>query len=388
MKKNLLFLLIFFSFQIIAQNKDVQVIVIDQDTQLPIEDVTITASKTKQGFLTNKEGIANINLEKPSDLEFSNSSYKTLTIRSSTLTKKLNIVYLETITQILEEVILTKDHPQEILKRLVENSIKKMTIPANLKIYLREFYKKENKYVFFNDGLLNFQILGDYKKLKTDILVEQNRTIGLLDGDIDPDVLGYNLNNIIENYYQFKYLNEILDSKAKKIYDFQVKTYPQNEDYLAIKIIPYLESKGVLSDFFVVYDTKKKIIIEVSAFISSVRLKLIENSSVNRNKVFKLSFKNTFNEEKGFYYLANSKEVIGFSKKIKNEHQKIEVINNMVTTNFDKKPFKYSEANVFKDKSLINKKSIVFTDYWDFESGLVPTTEEREILKMLSGDDE
>lgn len=388
MKKNLLFLFIFFSFQIIAQNKDIQVIVIDQDTQLPIEDVTITASKTKQGFLTNKEGVANINLEKPSDLEFSNSSYKTLTIRSSTLTKKLNIVYLETITQILEEVILTKDHPQEILKRLVENSIKKMTIPANLKIYLREFYKKENKYVFFNDGLLNFQILGDYKKLKTDILVEQNRTIGLLDGDIDPDVLGYNLNNIIENYYQFKYLNEILDSKAKKIYDFQVKTYPQNEDYLAIKIIPYLESKGVLSDFFVVYDTKKKIIMEVSAFISSVRLKLIENSSVNRNKVFKLSFKNTFNEEKGFYYLANSKEVIGFSKKIKNEYQKIEVINNIVTTNFDKKPFKYSEANVFKDKSLINKKSIVFTDYWDFESGLVPTTEEREILKMLSGDDE
>lgn len=388
MRKILLFLLVFFSIQISAQNKEIQVIVIDQDTQLPVDEVTITAIKTKQGFLTNKEGIANINLEKSSDLEFSNSSYKTLVIRSSTLTKKLNIVYLETITQILDEVILTKDHPQEILKLLVENSIKKLSIPANLKVYLREFYKKNGNYVFFNDGLLNFQILGNYKKLKTDILVEQNRTIGLLDGDIDPDVLGYNLNNIIENYYQFKYLNEVLDSKAKKIFDFQVKTYPQNEDYLTIRIVPYLESKGVLSDFNVVYNTKKKTIVEVSAYISSVRLKLIENSSANRNKVFKLSFKNTFNEEKGFYYLANSKEVIGFSKKTKKEYQKIEVVNNMVTTNFDKKPFKYNEANVFKDKSLINKKSTVFTDYWNFESGLVPTTEEREILKMLSGDDE
>lgn len=388
MRKILLFLLVFFSIQISAQNKEIQVIVIDQDTQLPVDEVTITAIKTKQGFLTNKEGIANINLEKPSDLEFSNSSYKTVVIRSSTLTKKLNIVYLETITQQLDEVVLTKDHPQEILKQLVENSIKKLSIPANLKVYLREFYKKDGNYVFFNDGLLNFQILGNYKKLKTDILVEQNRTIGLLDGDIDPDVLGYNLNNIIENYYQFKYLNEVLDSKAKKIFDFQVKTYPQNEDYLTIRIVPYLESKGVLSDFNVVYNTKKKTIVEVSAYISSVRLKLIENSSANRNKVFKLSFKNTFNEEKGFYYLANSKEVIGFSKKTKKEYQKIEVVNNMVTTNFDKKPFKYNEANVFKDKSLINKKSTVFTDYWNFESGLVPTTEEREILKMLSGDDE
>ncbi|MFD2891504.1 hypothetical protein ACFS5J_05680 [Flavobacterium chuncheonense] len=383
MKRKILLFLLFLGPFVFSQSREIKIIVIDIDTQTPVDEVTITALKTRQGFLTNAEGIANFVLDKPSDLEFSHSSYKEIIVKSATLNQKLNIVYLESKTQQLEEVVLTKEHPQEILKELVENSIRKITVPANLKVYLREFYKKNDEYVFFNDGLLNFQILGDYKNLKTDILVEQNRTIGLLEGDIDPDVLGYNLNNIIENYYQFRYLGEVLDQKALKLYDFQVKSYPLNQDLLIIKVVPYLESKGVLSDFQVLYNTKKKIILEVSAVISQVRLKLIEELSHNRNKVFKLSFKNTFNDDKGFYYLANSKEIIGFSKKIKNEYNKIEVLNNMVVTNFDKKPFKYNDNNIFKDKTLINKKSTVFTNYWDFESGLVPTTEEKTILDLL-----
>ena len=118
---------------------------------------------------------------------------------------------------------------------MVENSKSKITIPISLKVYLHEFYKRDNKVVFFNDGLINFQILGNEKNIKTDILVEQNRAIGILDAEVDTNILGYDLNNIIENYYQFKYLDEILDSRAKKTYDFSIRTYPPNEDYLVVK---------------------------------------------------------------------------------------------------------------------------------------------------------
>ena len=73
---------------------------------------------------------------------------------------------MEPNTQQLEEFIVTKDHPQQILKRIVANSKDKMTIPMNLKIYLREFYKRDSEIVFFNDGLINFQILGNEKNIK------------------------------------------------------------------------------------------------------------------------------------------------------------------------------------------------------------------------------
>ena len=56
----------------------------------------------------------------------------------------------------------------------------------------------------------------------------------------------------------------------------------------------------------------------------------------------------------------------------------------MVITDFDKKMFEYSDKNVFKDKSLINKKTSFFTNYWDVESGFVSTAEEKMIIERLS----
>lgn len=383
MIKKLTFLLWFFTTFVFSQNLEFTVIVKDFDTDLPIDEVTITALRTRQGFLTNKEGKAIISLTRSSDLEFIHSSYKTLVVKFSTLDKKENVVYLVPNTQQLEEYIITKDHPQEILKRIIENSKAKITIPISLKVYLHEFYKRDNEIIFFNDGLINFQILGNDKNIKTDILVEQNRAIGVLDGDIDPNILGYDLNNIIENYYQFKYLEEVLDTKAKKLYDFSVKTYPSNEDYLVIKIVSLPESKGILSDFMVVYDSNKKLIIEVSSYVTPDRLQTYKESMFASRKVYKLEFKNTFRLEGNYYYLANSKEVIGFEKYYKKKSRRIEVKNHMVITDFNKKTFEYGEKNVFKGKSLINKKTSFFTDYWDVESGFVSTAEEKAIIERL-----
>lgn len=382
MKKIILFFCVFILFTSFSQEITINVIVKDFETDMPVDEVTITSLKTNQGFMTNEDGEAVVKLSKHSILEFSHSIYNTYLVDSKTLTKKINIIYLDSKTQLLEEVILTKEHPQEILKQLVYRSREKITIPANLKVYLREFYKRNDTYVFFNDGLLNFQIYGDYKKISTDILIEQNRAVGLLDEDIDDGVLGYNLNNIIENYYQFKYLDELLTKKALKQYDFQVKTYPQNENFLIIRALPMDEAKGVLSDFYIVYDTKQKIIMEVSAAITNKRLQKIQEEE--NSKIHKLEFKNVFKNESGFYHLANSKEVIGFYKKYKGEKRKIEVKNNMVVTNFDKQMFQYDKENIFTDKSLINKKSSVFTEYWEFDSGLKPTDREKEIIQSLS----
>jgi ubiquinone biosynthesis protein COQ9 len=367
---------------------DFTIIVKDFETDLPIDEVTITAIKTKQGFLTNAEGKAILHLTKQSDLEFVHSSYRTYIVKFSTLNKKENVVYLEPVTQQLEEVILTREHPQEILKQLVEKSKSQLTIPINLKIYLREFYKKNDKMVYFNDGLLNFQVLGNVKNVKSDILVEQNRAVGLLDADIDANLLGYDLNNIIENYYQFNYLDEVLTNRAKKNYDFQVKTYLPNDAYLRIRIVPLDEVKGILSEFNVVYDTEKRLIMEITSVVTPSRLDELKAAFLFSSKVFKLEFRNVFRMEDGIYYLANSKEVIGFEKKFKKQNRRVEVRNHMVVTNFDKKLFQYDSHNIFKDKSLINKKTMVFSNYWDNDSGLLATAEEKAVIDYLSKTDD
>jgi len=383
-KKTLLLFFLFFSFTISAQEVEHTIIVKDSDTNNPIEDVSVFITKTKQLLLSNSEGKVTFDLAGVSNIQVSHSSYVTVNIRSSALLKTDNIIYLKNNTKDLDEIIITKQHPQKILKSLVQNSIKQLTVPARLKVYSREFFKMNGTYSYYNDGLMNFQIFGRDKNFKSNILVEQNRSIGLINEEISGDVLGYNLNNIMENYYNFKYLEPILAERAKKEYEFVIKVYSANNNYNLISATPLDEGKGLKDDFTIIYDPKKKLIIEVSSIIAPSSLtRSKEKTAVGSKNIYKSIFKTIYRTDTQNYYLASSKEEIGFERVDKhNKTTDIEVRNYFVTTNFSNQNYIYKESEVFKDKTLYNKKNVILTDYWNV-SGLAATAEEKEIIDKI-----
>lgn len=384
MKKTLLLLFFVFSFTISAQEVERSIIVKDADTNNPIEDVSVFITKTKQLLLSNSEGKVTFDLNGISNIQVSHSSYVTVNIRSSALQKTDNIIYLKNNTKDLDEIIVTKQHPQKILKALVQNSIKQLTVPARLKVYSREFFKMNGTYSYYNDGLMNFQIFGRDKNFKSNILVEQNRSIGLINEEISGDVLGYNLNNIMENYYNFKYLEPILVERAKKDYEFVIKVYSANNNYNLISATPLDEGKGLKDDFTIIYDPKKKLIIEVSSIIAPSSLtRSKEKTAVGSKNIYKSIFKTIYRTDTQNYYLASSKEEIGFERVDKNNiTTDIEVRNYFVTTNFSNQNYIYKESEVFKDKTLYNKKNVILSDYWNV-SGLAATAEEKEIIDKI-----
>lgn len=384
MKKTILLLFFVFSFTISAQEVERSIIVKDADTNNPIEDVSVFITKTKQLLLSNSEGKVTFDLNGISNIQVSHSSYVTVNIRSSALLKTDNIIYLKNNTKDLDEIIVTKQHPQKILKALVQNSIKQLTVPARLKVYSREFFKMNGTYSYYNDGLMNFQIFGRDKNFKSNILVEQNRSIGLINEEISGDVLGYNLNNIMENYYNFKYLEPILVERAKKDYEFVIKVYSANNNYNLISATPLDEGKGLKDDFTIIYDPKKKLIIEVSSIIAPSSLtRSKEKTAVGSKNIYKSIFKTIYRTDTQNYYLASSKEEIGFERVDKNNiTTDIEVRNYFVTTNFSNQNYIYKESEVFKDKTLYNKKNVILSDYWNV-SGLAATAEEKEIIDKI-----
>ncbi len=384
MKKAILLFFLVFSFTISAQEVEHTIIVKDADTNNPIEDVSVYITKTKQLLLSNSEGKVTFDLTGISNIQVSHSSYVTVNIRSSALLKTDNIIYLKNNTKDLDEIIITKQHPQKILKALVQNSIKQLTVPARLKVYSREFFKMNGTYSYYNDGLMNFQIFGRDKNFKSNILVEQNRSIGLIDEEISGDVLGYNLNNIMENYYNFKYLEPILAERAKKDYEFVIKVYSANNNYNLISATPLDEGKGLKDDFTIIYDPKKKLIIEVSSIIAPSSLtRSKEKTAVGSKNIYKSIFKTIYRTDTQNYYLASSKEEIGFERVDKNNiTTDIEVRNYFVTTNFSNQNYIYKESEVFKDKTLYNKKNVILSDYWNV-SGLAATDEEKEIIDKI-----
>ena len=385
MKKKLVLLFLILSTAVFSQTEEKVIVLKDVDTDLPIEDATVYIAKTKQTLLSNADGVISFLLNGLSNIQITHSSYNVLKLRSTVLKGKSTIFFLKNSITGLEEIIVTKEHPQKILKELVQNSIKKLNIPARLKVYSREFFKQNGVNSYYNDGLMNFQIFGNSKNFKTDILVEQNRSFGIVNEEIRSDVLGYNLNDIMQNYYNFKYLTPILESSSKKEYDFLVKAYSKNEDYNLILITPLDNEKKMRDDFSILYDRKKKLIIEVSSFISPETIaNNKEKNSVGSKNIYKSLFKTIYRAENSNYYLVSSREEIGFERIGKNTKTNIEVKNYFVTTNFSTSNFTYKDSEVFRDKTLYNKKNTILTNYWDI-SGLTATDEEEEIIHKMEG---
>ena len=384
MKKNYLLFLLIFSFIGYAQSIEKSITLIDVKTNLPIESAVVYIVKIKQTLLSNSEGKITFELNGTSNIQVTHSGYVTVTVRSSALQKTDNIIYLKSNIDDLDEIIVTKQHPQKILKSVVENSIKRLTIPARLKIYSREFFKLNGNYAYYNDGLLHFQLSGKNKNVNSTILVEQNRSFGIVNEDIHQDILGYNLNDIMQNYYNFKYLETLLETKSLKEYDFVIKGYTTNANYNVILVSPIDNTKKLRDDFKIIYDYKKKIIVEVSSSISPATLTNSKGKTmIGAKNIYKSFFKTIYRVEDENYYLVSSQEEIGFERIDRNKKTDIEVRNYFVTNNFSTQSFTHNESEVFKDKTLYNKKNVILTNYWDI-SGLASTEEEQKIIELMA----
>jgi len=382
MKRFILLFIVFFTVNTFAQNTEYSIIVKDIETQLPIENAMVVILKTKQVLLSNEDGKVTFMLTGASNVQVSEMNYENLTLRWATLKEDQFVVYLKNKNNKLDEIVLSKENPQKILQRIVSNSIEKLTTPYRLKVYVREFFMLDNKYSYYNDGLVNFQFSGN-KKSTTTLLVEQNRSYGLLETDVSADLRGYNLNNIMENYSNLNYFRPVLDSKAKKEYDYIIKGHPNNKDYYIMKITALDKSKKDADSFEVIYDPVKKLIVEFSCvFTPGDPDKIEEKPAIGSKKITRSFVKVDYRLDGSDYYLLSSNEEIAYDLILKDRVKNIQVRNNFITTSYNKQKFTYNESDVFKEKTLFNKQNKILTKYWDI-SGFTATDEEKAIIASL-----
>lgn len=381
MKKLLLLIVVLFcSVSLFAQSEEYSILVKDIETLEPIENATVVVLKTKQVLMTNQDGKVTFVLSGGSNVQVSEMNYENLTIRWASLKESEFIVYLKNKKENLDEVVVSQENLQKTLQRIVSNSKQKISSAHRLKVYVREFFMLDNQYSYYNDGLVNFQF---NKNNTTTLLVEQNRSYGLLETDVSADLMGYNLNNIMENYSNFKYFEPLLDSKAKKEYDFTVKGHSKNKDYYVMSINPLDKVKDAVDNFEIIYDPVKKLILEFTISVPPASFDKIEEKTGVGDKNMTKSFINvSYRLDGNDYYLLSSNEEIGYTLVQKEKAKNIQVRNSFVTTGFNKQNFTYNESDVFKEKSLFNKKNKILTNYWDI-SGFTATDQEKAIIASL-----
>ena len=386
--KNLFFFgLILFSVLSFSQTKEVVLVFKDKTSGALIENVVVAILRTDENFQSNKEGVVKFNLNKPSRISIKHTEYKELSINSANLKDVETVIFLENISQDIEDVVITNRQSFNILKTLINKSMKQLTAPINLKIYSREFFKYNNEYTSYSDGLVNFCLKEKPDKFAADILVEQNRTYNLINNEkIEKKTLSYNMYDIIQNYYDFKYIANLAESKAKKKFDFEIKTVKGKADFYQMIIVPKPEIEEFLPTVTVIYDNRKNIILELEYFVEPNRFEYsdVSNLKVVKGKVFNSVFKALYILDGDDYFLASTKEEIGLMVKDKKDvENKVEIANYLITTQHSRKFVPYEKEDVFKEKSLINKKNAIITEYWETNSGLLLTSEEKKIVDNL-----
>ncbi|CAM4280921.1 hypothetical protein FLTE109939_03070 [Flavobacterium terrigena] len=387
MKKLFFFCIFLYPILSFSQTKEIVLIFKDKATGNVIENVLVTILRTDENFQSNKEGSIKFKLPKPSRIVVKHLEYKQMTLNSATLKEAVITINLESISLEIEDIVITNRQSFSILKSLINKSMKQLTAPINLKIYTREFFKYNNEYTSYSDGLVNFCLKEKPDKFAADILVEQNRTYNLINNEkIEKKTLSYNMYDIIQNYYDFKYITQLAESKAKKKFDFEIKTVRGKEDFYQMVIAPKPEIEEFLPTVTVIYDFKKNVILELEYFVEPSRFEFsdVSNLKVIKGKVFNSTFRALYILDGEDYFLASTKEEIGVMvKDKKNEENKIEIANYLMTTRHSRKFVPYDKEDVFKEKSLINKKNSIITDYWEANSGLLLTSDEKKIVDNL-----
>ena len=387
MKKLFFFGLILFSVLSFSQAKEMILVFKDKTSGALIENVVVAILRTDENFQSNKEGVVKFNLNKSSRINIKHTEYKEVSISSVTLKELETVIFLENISQDIEDVVITNRQSFNILKTLINKSMKQLTAPINLKIYSREFFKYNNEYTSYSDGLVNFCLKEKPDKFAADILVEQNRTYNLLNNEkIEKKTLSYNMYDIIQNYYDFKYIVNLAESKAKKKFDFEIKTVKGKADFYQMLIVPKPEIEEFLPTVTVIYDYRKNIILELEYFVEPSRFEYsdVSNLKIVKGKVFNSIFKALYILDGDDYFLASTKEEIGLMVKDKKDvENKVEIANYLITTQHSRKFVPYEKEDVFKEKSLINKKNSIITEYWETNSGLLLTSEEKKIVDNL-----
>jgi len=392
MKKVFFFYIILGTIFSFAQTNEYVLVFKDKSTGQFIQNVMVKLARTNENFISNPEGRVKFKLTSATKIDISHDEYKSISLTSKKIQPKENIIELQPIAQEIEDIVITSKKPNIILKNLITKSMKQLTAPINLKIYTREFFKYNSEYTSYSDGLVNFCLKEKPDKFAADILVEQNRTYALINNEeIEKKTLSYNMYDIIGNYYDFKYIKFLTENKTHKKFDFEIKTVRGNDELYRMVIKPKAEVEEFLPEITVLYNFVKSMILEINYDVDPQRIEYsdVSNLKVVKGKIFKSSFNVLFIEDGEDYFLVSSKEEIGLvSRNKKDEEVKIEVTNYLITTKQSRKFVPYQKEDVFKEKSLINKKNAIFTEYWETNSGYLLTQDEKKIVDNLQLNDE
>jgi len=349
--KQFLLLLVCLPSVIYSQNITLQGTVLDELNE-PLIGVSIYIENTNQGTITNENGAFKFIIkEGASTVSFSYLGYKKEVVTVSELSdySSLNIT-LFPYEEVLEEVLVSSIPIPDLLKNVVETSKNKLKESAVLTTYNRELLKTDSTYSYFAEGVVQYHLKGQRKKIKSNTYVQNNRVlnVGLEDKAkfIKANPFGYNVRDIVKKSFKKNLLLNYI-FKLNHRYDFILKSKTINESTVhnIVEFSPKEDDfTGSTYKGYVVYDANTQLILEF--YIKKASNKIEDASKIES---FVLTFSQIDQEQKISYRLEGDKYILVYNKSYMKYY-----IGNIFFNTYDK------EYSFYNDLTVLDYKEGVF----------------------------
>lgn len=384
-----------------AQNKSLEGIILDKETNESVPFVSIYSPESLQGTYSNNDGKFKFYFsEQAKTVEIYCLGYKKIVLNTVEVTNDVSNFYLETDVVELEEFIVTDKPASEILNSVLDNSLGYLNKNIELETYYREFVMVNNKYSKFSDGLINFYLEPKRKeKVKSFLEVEQSRAFQITaadeiekNGKADLSDLDsfFNIQDAVNSFYTFKNLKEITTSKKNtEKYDFEIKSRKdaQGNRLEVVKVIPKPEVEEELIAGEVVYDPVNKVVLDINLQLSEKHKKYIKvkNMLLFKYGLYDFEIRQQYNFSNGKYIPRYKKLYVDlylkFGKKV---DDRLKFTSDLAVT-------KYHDVNVsipvseklFEGRSLYENGTQIKTEYWKQNNAIPLSEKEEQIIQSL-----
>lgn len=342
--------------------------------------------------ITNREGFFSLsgNLTLGDSIVFSHIAYEPKTIALSALKETENSIKLLPKTYTLDEVAVVSESAVNKLKKALDVSKSKLSLPVHLATYYREFVKEDSHYTKFSDGLIDFELTGDIENSKTKVFVKQSRAIELKteeNEDIDWNINSpLDIKNMTAPFF-FNALSELIENSDK--YEF-LTSYINDKnlkDLLTIKFTPKAVNKELLYQGEITIDQQSKYILSYSIGLEQSISKtpkvinmLIVKGQLKQKEVLVL-----FQTDNGSYrpWYANKRMAIRVwnNKKL---DLTFSFSSDLLVNQVDNEPIESnSHKNAYSKKSLYPLGNNYQSPFWEKQKTIQLTSEEEKIINKL-----
>lgn len=387
MKNLLCFILLLVGTHTFAQKK-VQGIILDVETNKPIEYVMLIGNNSGKSTVTNYEGRFNFNMPKEdTKLIIKHINYFTKEIKVSN--NQSFQIKLQSSTESLEEIVILKTSIKSEIEKAIKTSQDNFAKDLKVNAFYREMLYINGEMYEYEDADLAYFLQNINK---SNVIVNESRNVKFTNNEAKKfDSLTFmryhwtDFKDIVSHEFNFKLIKDIISNKEYDLFITSKKASDGTELFI-LNFKPIQNAKKAILKGTMVYGANDYLIREIKTDLDDLFLQNSEFAQQNNHR-FKKSFYNQTTIFKLFqnkYTLAyTSYRIFGVSE-VFNQLTKVggfkELLIDSVEENFENP----NKNNFYIHSTLKPLGKNYSTKYWE-KFNVVPLTfKEEQFLKKIN----